>query len=630
MLACPRCGSSYSKDQEFCGIDGERIRELDVDPMIGRTIDRYKITGPLGDGGMARVYRARQIYLEQDFAMKLLLGDFASDKNLARRFQREAQAASKIKHPNVVTTIDFGITPEGLIFMAMELLEGKTLTEAIRAEGAMPPARAAYLVRQIAAGLSAAHALGFVHRDLKPKNVMLVGPERQETAKILDFGLVQVTQDPGLVTDATNLTRQGQVFGTPAYMSPEQCAGGVVGPEADIYGLGVILYQLLSGIVPFSGTSAQIAMHHLGTPPPPLSDYDGLGPLAMRMLSKKPADRPSSTEEVIEALDGKILADYPLSGRPVSIRPVAERTVPSRPVTPRAMRFPVELSLIDERSDDVIEDAALGSNNGLWIGAFAALAFIAGLGWYGFGRKHVVAPVEQPVAEQPAQFTEEPPQQPVVQAYPDAAVAKDAEPARVVEEPKPGKRPAVEKPVAVEKPEPEKIEEPEVVIKPPGPEVIDPPADARDFEQRDLSINYRLTNRGLNWRDLTGLASEAAQQWSLWRIGAEQPTEKALEQRGDQLERAIAGLRIDIAFLDAKLERARRILGNVSEDRRDARYTALVDRYNNTRSRVLRAVGEDVLERLASEITLLETDAQLHANSAAEPKTSTITLNFDH
>src|SRR5262247_1819363 len=113
MLACSRCGSCYSKDQEFCGIDGERLAELATDPMIGRTIDRYKIDAAIGEGGMARVYRARHTFLEQDFAVKILFGDLASDKNVARRFQREAQAASKLKHPNVVATIDMGQSSEG-------------------------------------------------------------------------------------------------------------------------------------------------------------------------------------------------------------------------------------------------------------------------------------------------------------------------------------------------------------------------------------------------------------------------------------------------------------------------------------------------------------------------------------
>src|SRR5688500_3107620 len=121
MLACPRCGSSYGKEQEFCGIDGERLVERPQDPLIDRTIDRYRITALIGEGGMARVYRARHVYLDQDFAIKVLYGDIASDRNLARRFQREAQAASRIRHPNVVSIFDFGATPDGLIFMAMEL-----------------------------------------------------------------------------------------------------------------------------------------------------------------------------------------------------------------------------------------------------------------------------------------------------------------------------------------------------------------------------------------------------------------------------------------------------------------------------------------------------------------------------
>src|SRR5437016_3729218 len=135
MRSCPRCGSNYTKDLEFCGLDGERLVETSDDPLIGKTIDRYKITGLIGDGGMARVYRAMHVYLDQAVAIKVLHGEVASDRSLARRFQREAQASSKIKHPNVVSIIDFGTSKDGPIFMAMELLTGRTLSEAIRDEG---------------------------------------------------------------------------------------------------------------------------------------------------------------------------------------------------------------------------------------------------------------------------------------------------------------------------------------------------------------------------------------------------------------------------------------------------------------------------------------------------------------
>ncbi|MCK6546953.1 serine/threonine protein kinase, partial [Myxococcota bacterium] len=305
MLACPKCGSVYTRELDRCGLDGERLVETSADPLIGRTVDRYRIDAAIGDGGMARVYRAHHVYLAQDFAIKVLFGEVASDRALARRFQREAQASSRIRHANVVQISDFGETPEGLIFMAMELLRGRTLSDVIREEGALPPARAAYFLRQIASGLAAAHALGFVHRDLKPKNVMLIGEPGHELAKILDFGLVLFTERSGIET--SSLTQQGQVFGTPAYMAPEQVSGTDVGPAADLYALGVILHQMLRGVVPFNGTPAQVAVQHVSAPPPLIDDFSGLGPLAARCLQKKPDDRPASATAIVELIDALAL-----------------------------------------------------------------------------------------------------------------------------------------------------------------------------------------------------------------------------------------------------------------------------------------------------------------------------------
>jgi serine/threonine-protein kinase len=564
MLACSRCGSSYTKDQEFCGIDGERLSEQATDPLIGRTVDRYKIVETIGEGGMARVYRARHVYLEQDFAVKILFGDIASDRNLARRFQREAQAASRIKHANVVSISDFGASGDGLIFMAMELIAGGTLTDAIKSEGAMPPARAAFLVRQIAEGLAAAHALGFVHRDLKPKNVMLIGAPGAETVKILDFGLVMFTENSDHPSaDPTHLTKQGQVFGTPAYMSPEQVSGGTVGPAADLYSLGVILYQLLAGSVPFSGQPGQIAMHHMSSEPPPLLFHEGLGPLAMRLLAKDPAKRPASAVEVIAQLE-----------RPD--RP--ER--PAQPGPQPEVTFPIELSLIDERSVDVEPEP---NRRAMWLGAFGVGCLIALAGYYVLEEREVPAVTPPVVIQQP------PPPEPEPETQPEP------------EPPPPPPPPPAVRPVVVDR---------------------SPPADRKQFDRRDQTISYRLTKRGLSWRDLAEAESEAAQAWGLWRIGAETPTVAELERRADELTGAVAKLKIDRTFLEAKLERVRKTLGDLPDSKRDVRYTVLVDRFNALRSRAARSRAD---ERLAAEITLLESDAQIQAAGAPETTDPAVT-----
>jgi len=358
MLACPRCGSTYQREVVYCGLDGEKLVHVESDPLLGRTIDRYAIEGVLGDGGMARVYRARHVHLAQPFAVKVLFGDMASDRGLAERFRREAMSAAQIKHPNVVAVTDFGVSPEGLSFMAMELLTGPTLNE-VRRQGPTPltPARIAALMKQIVAGLGAAHALGFVHRDLKPKNIMVVNEGITQLVKILDFGLVR-TIDTG---DA-RLTQQGQIFGTPAYMAPEQISEAEVDARTDLYALGAILYELLSGRPPFVGTMTEIFRKHLYEAPAPLSDVSGLGELAMVLLSKEKNARPRGAQEVLEIIDSlglqpdSVLVSVPpaLAERRTSKPPVRATSKPPQPssmmsglsaTTPRpASRRPSDLA----------------------------------------------------------------------------------------------------------------------------------------------------------------------------------------------------------------------------------------------------------------------------------------------
>ena len=173
---------------KHCGIDGTALVESDVDPLIGETIDRYKITRPLGRGAMGAVYHAKHVTLQREHALKVLYGDFAVDEKQAERFRREAIAISKIDHPNIVTVHDFGSTPEGLMFLVMEYVEGRTLKEVIRGDSPLSYSRIGRHTSQMACGLQAAHLEGLVHRDLKPGNVMVLDSPTGETAKILDFG----------------------------------------------------------------------------------------------------------------------------------------------------------------------------------------------------------------------------------------------------------------------------------------------------------------------------------------------------------------------------------------------------------------------------------------------------------
>src|SRR5687768_15852816 len=186
MRSCPTCFVPYAEQVEFCGLDGTKLIFGETDLLIGKSLERYRILDIVGDGGMARVYRARHETLDREYALKVLYGEVASNKTLAERFRREAKTMSKISHPNVVSVSDYGTTPAGLTFLSMELIAGETLRTLIKRLGCLSPSRAAEIARQIARGLGAAHQLGYVHRDLKPSNVMLLQKEEGEQVKLLD------------------------------------------------------------------------------------------------------------------------------------------------------------------------------------------------------------------------------------------------------------------------------------------------------------------------------------------------------------------------------------------------------------------------------------------------------------
>ena len=322
MHLCTVCGARFTNEMRFCPHDGQPLhelvdeREVAIDPLVGVVIDgRYLIESVLGEGGMGVVYLATHTALNKRFAVKVLRGEIARDEEIMRRFVREAQSSTAIGHSNIVDISDFGKLPDGTAYFVMEHLEGEPLTERIR-RGAMPLNDVLHITHQIAAGLGAAHGRGIVHRDLKPDNLYLVrrgGDDR--FVKILDFGIAKVGGANA------KLTRTGMVFGTPHYMSPEQAAGQSVDSRADIYALGVILFEMLTGQVPFDGdTFMGILGKHMFDPPPKPSDIIGelgsIEPIVLKALAKKPEDRYESMDALaadVEQLRSGQTLNVPLS-----------------------------------------------------------------------------------------------------------------------------------------------------------------------------------------------------------------------------------------------------------------------------------------------------------------------------
>ncbi|HVA57349.1 MAG: serine/threonine-protein kinase [Gemmatimonadaceae bacterium] len=258
LKTCPQCGAEYELDQRFCPKDGATLRTPGGDhDLVGSVIaDRYRVLRKLGEGGMGRVYLAEHVRMGRKSAVKVMNPGLGHDADAITRFNREASNASRISHPHVAAVYDFGETSDGLIYLAMEFVDGPSLTTLIARHGALPPLRAAAIVRQAADALAAAHDMGIVHRDLKPDNILVAKtPDGSDLVKVVDFGIAKAAGN-----DAQKVTRTGFVIGTPEYMSPEQLAGDPLDGRSDIYSLGLVAFHMLTGALPFRGESAQQAM----------------------------------------------------------------------------------------------------------------------------------------------------------------------------------------------------------------------------------------------------------------------------------------------------------------------------------------------------------------------------------
>lgn len=324
MKRCPKCQAEYADDDGFCGNDGEALAVVEqvieareetkeapgqleeTDPLIGTLLDgKHRLERHLGSGGMGIVYAARHEIINKQVAIKILNPGPNCDDTLPERFKQEAEAAARIRHPNIVEVSDFGKTRDGLLYMVMEYVEGESLRELISKQSPLSPERVVNLGCQICSGIAVAHKAGIVHRDLKPENVLIEIIDGRETARVLDFGIAKLL-------DRAGLTRAGDVLGTPDYMSPEQASAQPVDHRSDIYSLGIILYEMLSGQVPFSGPKPrQVLIRHVIEQPRPVaalrSDMpEGLARACMRALEKAPDKRQQSAADLAAELSAAI------------------------------------------------------------------------------------------------------------------------------------------------------------------------------------------------------------------------------------------------------------------------------------------------------------------------------------
>ncbi len=330
------------------------------DPLLGTTVaGRYRVRRVVGEGGMGRVYLARQDSIEKDVALKVLLEEYSYRADVVLRFQQEAKSASRIKHPNVIAIYDFGQLPDGRFYLAAEFLEGHDLAHEIQKNGRPSVERSIEILLILCDALEAAHERGVVHRDMKPENIFLENGE----VKIVDFGIAKLremreelsatSQSLGATTTPgmPRITRYGTICGTPEYMAPEQAAGQEVDGRADVYACGAILFELLTGKVPFQGaTVVDTLMMHLANPPPRPNEVKPalnlsreLEDVVIRALGKRPDDRFPTMGAFAEALvrtpEGRLLA-HRLRRRPASELPI-----------------PLVASPIDRASAETVDEA---------------------------------------------------------------------------------------------------------------------------------------------------------------------------------------------------------------------------------------------------------------------------------
>ncbi|MBY0356757.1 MAG: serine/threonine protein kinase [Candidatus Obscuribacterales bacterium] len=333
LRRCTSCGRQFAGAEGSCPHDGQPLIPLPQDPYLNQTIaDKYAVQSLLGVGGMGVIYRARHDLMQRDVAIKMLKAQYATDETSVKRFTREAVAVGRLRHPHVITTYDHGFTNQGQPYLVMDILQGLSLAQIIKTEGQISSRRLVHIFEQVCDALDHAHQKGVLHRDLKPGNIMLINePDNPDFVKVVDFGVAQLMAVNDQEQQA--LTQAGEICGSPMYMSPEQCLGKPLDRRGDIYSLGVVMYEALTGKVPLLGGSMVETMSkHIHESPPAMNEVrpdlhipPRLEQLVFKALSKDPNERQPSMSQLRQEL----LALAPQGSSKQTLRAVSAQEIPS-------------------------------------------------------------------------------------------------------------------------------------------------------------------------------------------------------------------------------------------------------------------------------------------------------------
>jgi hypothetical protein len=348
---CPQCSAIFGSAYDLCPNDGTILVPGGEDELLGSTLaGKYVIDACIGEGGMGRVYRAHHVRLKKrTFAIKILLGDLAADPTMRKRFEQEAETASRLQHPNVVSVLDFGKTDGGLLYLVMEFVAGEVLGDMIKA-GPMPEQRVIKITQQLCLGLAHAHSEGLVHRDFKPDNVVLAARDQGDTPRILDFGLA-IVRSPEEAS--IRLTGSGLMVGTPAYISPEQARASSVDQRTDLFSLGITVYEMLSGKLPFDGDAIEVMYSNTKLDAPAICERNPdvevsteMQAIVRKLMARNPDERFETAREVLTVLgalagsDANPEASESLRMVVASQAPRESRSISQDPETPTVKNGP--------------------------------------------------------------------------------------------------------------------------------------------------------------------------------------------------------------------------------------------------------------------------------------------------